>query len=157
MKILYLHGLGTRPGGLKPTFLEECGHQVDNPALPDEDFDESVRIAEWALSRGRPNLVLGSSRGGAVAVNMDLGGVPAVLVAPAWKRWGTATSCRTVRAILHSPHDDVVLIEDSCELLANSGLRQDLLIEVGDDHYMADRPALAALENAVAAVVRLDG
>ena len=151
MKILYLHGLGAQPGGLKPTFLEECGHAVVNPALPDEQFEESVNIAHRALAESRPDLVVGSSRGGAVAVNMNTGEVPIVLVAPAWKKWGSATTCRAVRAIVHSLHDDVVSIEDSRELLANSGLPQDRLIVVGEDHFMADRPALAALESAVAA------
>lgn len=149
MKILYLHGLGAQPGGLKPTFLEECGHEIVNPALPDDRFDESVTIAEHALADSRPDLVVGSSRGGAVAVNMDTSGVPVVLVAPAWKKWGTANTCRSATAILHSMHDDVVAIEDSRELLHNSGLSDDRLWVVGDDHFMADKPALDALEAAV--------
>jgi hypothetical protein len=149
MKILYLHGLGAQPGGTKPTFLCECGHEVDNPALPDDDFDQSVRIAQQALEENHPDVVVASSRGGAVAVNMDLAHVPAVLVAPAWKKWGTATAVGWATLVLHSPHDDVVPMEDSRELLRNSGLADDRLISVGDNHLMVDEAAFAALKESV--------
>ena len=35
MKILFLHGWTSKPGGVKPTFLAQHGHTVLNPALPD--------------------------------------------------------------------------------------------------------------------------
>ena len=44
MKVFFLHGWTSVPGGRKPTHLNEHGHEVINPALPDEDFEESVRI-----------------------------------------------------------------------------------------------------------------
>ena len=90
MKILFLHGHGSRPGGTKPMYLFRHGHDVINPALPAEDFEESVRIAQQAFDLGHPDVVVGSSRGGAVAMNLSTGKVPLVLIAPAWKRWGTA-------------------------------------------------------------------
>ena len=46
MKILFLHGWQSTPGGLKPTFLRSHGHTVLNPALPDDDFDAAVAIAQ---------------------------------------------------------------------------------------------------------------
>jgi hypothetical protein len=150
MKILYLHGLGAQPGGTKPTFLLECGHQVDNPALPDEDFDQSVRIARQALAANPPDAVVASSRGGAVAVSLGIEQVPVVLIAPAWKKWATGTAVGSSTVILHSPHDDVVPIEDSRELLRDSGLPEDRLIAVGANHLMVDDAALTALKQAVA-------
>jgi len=45
MRILFLHGWTSTPGGKKPTFLNDHGHEVINPALPDDDFEEAVRIA----------------------------------------------------------------------------------------------------------------
>ena len=45
MKVLFLHGWTSVPGGVKPTYLKEHGYEILNPALPDEDFEESVRIA----------------------------------------------------------------------------------------------------------------
>jgi hypothetical protein len=39
MKILFLHGWTSVPGGLKPTHLKNAGYEVINPALDDDDFD----------------------------------------------------------------------------------------------------------------------
>ena len=68
MKILFLHGWTSTPGGRKPTYLKDHGHEILNPALPDEDFDEAVRIAQAEFDQHQPDVVVGSSRGGAVAV-----------------------------------------------------------------------------------------
>jgi hypothetical protein len=43
-----------------------------NPALPDEDFDEAVRIAQAEFNRHHPDVVVGSSRGGAVAMDDEV-------------------------------------------------------------------------------------
>ncbi|MCH7987818.1 MAG: hypothetical protein IID46_01570 [Planctomycetes bacterium] len=61
-----------------------------------------------------------------------------VLLCPAWKKWGTATTVKPNTVILHSRQDDVVPFADSEELVANSGLPQKTLIEVGSDHRLAD-------------------
>lgn len=34
MTILFLHGLGSTPGGIKPTYLKDCGHMVLSPSYP---------------------------------------------------------------------------------------------------------------------------
>ena len=52
MKILFLHGWQSTPGGLKPTYLKDHGHDVLNPALPDDDFDAAVRIAQAEFDQG---------------------------------------------------------------------------------------------------------
>jgi len=149
MKILFLHGWTSNPGGLKPTFLTEHGHEVLNPALPDDDFAESIRIAEQLFSEQMPAVVVGSSRGGAVAVNMASGNVPLVLLCPAWKHWGTATTVKPVTMILHSQDDEVIPFDDSRQLLANSGLPDSQLLAVGADHRLADPQSLAAMLQAV--------
>ena len=89
MKILFLHGWQSTPGGVKPTYFEDHGHEVLNPALPDDDFDATVRIAQAEYDLHHPDAVVGSSRGGAVAMNLKID-VPLVLLCPAWKRWGMA-------------------------------------------------------------------
>jgi hypothetical protein len=53
--------------------------------------------------------------------------------------------------ILHSRADDVVPFENSVELLANFGLPVCALIEVGQDHRLADPEPLGALVRAVEA------
>ena len=145
MKVLFLHGFGSQPGGLKPAFLREHGHEVINPGLPDDDFAESVRIAQAAFDESQPDVVLGSSRGGAVALNIETGQVPLILIAPAWRKWGRVAKSDTNLAILHSDKDDVVPIEDSRELLRRSGLPEDRLLVVGEDHRMVDAEAFDAL------------
>jgi hypothetical protein len=151
MKILYLHGLYSKPGGVKPTFLRQYGYEVINPALPDDDFARSVEIAQAAYEESRPAVIVGSSRGGAVAVNIDPGPTPLVLIAPAWRRWGTATMLKgSGRAIiLHSRGDSVIPIEDSQELVRSSGRPDLALVVVGADHNMTDAPALQALLEAI--------
>jgi len=86
MKVLFLHGWTSVPGGVKPTYLGRHGHGVLNPALPDEDFAEAVRIAQEIHDRERADVVVGSSRGGAVAMNVDARDARLVLLCPAWKR-----------------------------------------------------------------------
>jgi hypothetical protein len=148
MKILFLHGWTSVPGGRKPSFLIEHGHELINPALPDDDFAESVRIADRAYAENRPDVIIGSSRGGAVAVNMNGGETPLVLLCPAWKRWGTATTIKPNTVILHSRADDVIPFADSQELVANSNLPADSLIEIGSDHRLADPEPLQAMLDA---------
>ena len=149
MKILFLHGWTSVPGGVKPTFLAAHGHSVINPALPDEDFAEAVRIAQAEFDRHRPEVVVGSSRGGAVALNIDSGQARLVLLCPAWRRWGTAKRAKPGTLILHSEADDVVPIADSRALLARSGLPESALIVVGRDHRLADPVPLAAMLAAI--------
>lgn len=148
MQILFLHGWTSVPGGKKPTYLKGHSHEVINPALPDEDFKESVRIAEAEYNEHQPDVIVGSSRGGAVAVNMQSGDTPLVLLCPAWKNWGTATTVKPNTIILHSRQDDVIPFADSEELVANSGLGSEALIEVGDDHRLADEEPLEAMLDA---------
>jgi hypothetical protein len=145
MKILFLHGWESTPGGRKPTYLKDHGHEVLNPALSDEDFDAAVRVAQAEFDRHRPDVIVGSSRGGSVAVNIDSGTTPLVLLCPAWKRWGTATTVQANTTILHSRADDSVPFADSEELLSNSGLPPSALIEIGRDHRLADPEPLAAM------------
>jgi hypothetical protein len=81
----FLHGWTSVVGSRTPTSLKEHGHEVLNPALPDEDFGESVRIAKVEYIQHQPDVIVGSSRGGAVAVSMQSNDTPLVLLSPAWK------------------------------------------------------------------------
>ena len=142
MKVLFLHGWNSVSGGVKPTYLKAHGHEVINPALPHEDFAEAVKIAQAEFDKHQPAVIVGSSRGGAVAMNMDSGGAKLVLLCPAWKKYGTARTVKPGTVILHSRADDVVPFADSEELARNSGAA---LIEVGTDHRLADPEPLAVM------------
>jgi hypothetical protein len=140
--ILFLHGWHSVPGGVKPTYLKAHGHTVINPALDDDDFAAAVRTAQEAFDLHQPHVVVGSSRGGAVGININSGTAKLVLLCPAWKNWGTAKKVRPNTVILHSRADDVIPFADSEELARNSGAT---LIEVGNDHRLADPEPLAAM------------
>ncbi len=140
--ILFLHGLHSLPKGVEPTFLAQHGHTVINPKLPDEDITESVRIAQAEFDKHQPDVVVGSSRGGAVAMNIKSGSAKLVLLCPAWKKYGAARTVGKGAAILHSRADDVVPFADSEELSAGSGAT---LIEVGSDQRLADQEPLTVM------------
>jgi hypothetical protein len=148
MKILFLHGWNSKPGSVKPTFLADHGHTVLNPALPDEDFEGAVCIAQAEFDRHRPDVIVGSSRGGALAIAIRSGDTPLVLLCPAWKRWGIATKTKAGTTILHSRADEFVPFADSEELVKNSGLPAEALVEVGTDHRLADPEPLRAMLDA---------
>jgi hypothetical protein len=135
MKILFLHGWNSRPGGVKPSYLAQHGHRVLNPTLPDDDFDAAVRIAQEEYDRGQPDVIVG-------------------LLCPAWRRWGRARTVKKNTTILHSRADDVVPFADSEELVRRSGLPAMALVEVGNDHRLADPGPLAAMLDAVERLVR---
>jgi hypothetical protein len=118
---------------------------VLNPSLPDEDFEEAVGIAQMEYNAQYPDVVVGSSRGGAVAMNIESENTPLVLLCPAWKNWGKARSTKLNTTVLHSRLDDVVPFEHSLELVANSGLAPKALIEIGNDHRLADPESLAKM------------
>lgn len=145
MKILFLHGWHSVPGGVKPSYLIEHGHEVLNPAFDDDDFDEAVRTAQAEYDRHRPDVIVGSSRGGAVAMNLEAGSTPLVLLCPAWKRWGTVKRARPGTVILHSEGDDVIPVAESRELVRVSGLPESALILVGTDHRLADPEPLRSM------------
>jgi hypothetical protein len=149
MLILFLHGWQSTPSGLKPTYLKDHGHTVLNPKLPDDDFDAAVSIAQAEFDQGKPDVVVGSSRGGAVVMTIDAGTTPLVLLCPAWKRWGTATTVRPGTIISHSRADETVPFADSEELVRNSGLPPESLIVVGNDHRLADPESLKKMLGAV--------
>jgi hypothetical protein len=145
MKILFLHGWQSVPGGLKPTYLASHGHEVINPRLDDEDFERALATAQAEFDSHRPDVVVGSSRGGAVAMNISAGDTPLVLLCPAWRHWGKATTVPPGTRILHARLDEVIPFADSEALVRNSGLPQEALIETGNDHRLADPEPLARM------------
>jgi hypothetical protein len=138
MKTLFLHGWTSTPGGAKPTFFSKHGHEVIDPALPDDDFAGAVRIAQAEIDQHRPDVIIGSSRGRAVAMNVQAGTTRLVLLCPVWKKYRTAKTVKPGTIILYSRADDVIPFADSEELVRISGLPASALIEVGSDHRLAE-------------------
>ena len=141
MKIVFLHGLESSPNSAKVTFLRGRGHEVLAPGLDKTDWEQSVLAARSAIDEFAPDVVVGSSRGGAVAMAAHTK-TPMVLIAPAWKKYAPWSTIPGNAIILHSSLDEVVAFADSKELVRSFGAR---LFDVGDSHFMADDDALWAL------------
>lgn len=133
---------------MKPTFLAQHGHEILNPTLPDDNFEVAVRIGQAEFEQHQLDVVVGSSRGGAVAMKNDSRNALLVLLCPAWKRWSNATTVERNTIILHSRADGTVPFADSEEVVKNSGLSESALSEVGDDHRLADQDSFLAIQRA---------
>jgi hypothetical protein len=142
-RILYLHGSSASPFGGKAEFLERHGHEVvGRLRLPypryrrrswrwltsyfDQVwFREAVQAAQECHDACRPELLVGSSMGGAVAMNMAARDIPRVLIAPAWRAWfllrfGDARRVGPATVIVHGDRDRTVFPWYSRRLVANS-------------------------------------
>jgi len=152
IKILFLHGLEGTPEGTKPKFLKEQGYRVVAPVLPRDNWDLSVKRAEDCFLNFRPDIVVGSSRGGAVATAFPTGDVPKILIAPAYKKFGVKDPIvDKTTTILHYADDKLVPYEDSiklCEPVQNERFGPQL-IECGSSHRMSDEEALGELLNVI--------
>jgi hypothetical protein len=149
LKILYIHGWNSAVGGVKPTYLKSHGHEIIEPALDHDNFEAALKMAQVAFDQHQPEIVVGSSRGGAVAINIDSGSARLVLICAAWKTWGQAQTVMPGTTIIHARADDVVPFEDSVELLSKSGLPESAQIEIGQGHRLGDPKPLEAMVRAV--------
>ena len=146
MRILFLHGLESQVGGAKPEHLKAAGHDVVEPSLGGIEFGEAITIAQAYVDKYRPEVIVGSSRGGALAMNVASMGARLVLVAPAWNIYGPGSGIGADSTIIHSEADRVIPFEDSLQLSAKHGA---VLVSAGSDHRMNDSNALSAILSAV--------
>jgi len=84
-----------------------------------------------------------------MAMNINSGDTKLVLLCPAWKKFRSVKTVKAGTVILHSEADDVIPFANSEELICNSGLPASSLIEVGNDHRLADPESLALMLAAV--------
>ena len=147
MKILFLHGWQSTPGGVKPTYLKDHGHDVLNPALPDDDFDAAVRIAQAEFDRAQPDVVVGVQPWrcrGHEHRQRDHAAGPAL---PGVEDVGNGHDGEAQHGhpALPSRRDGAVC-RHSEELVRNSGsASESALIEVGTEHRLADEESLEAM------------
>lgn len=153
-RLLFLDGLGCNPEGFKPRFLRWLGYDVFAPLLNDRDFDDSLRIAEAALREFAPDVIVGYSRGGGLALRLTDQVIPRLLIAPSLKYVPDRQGFAGRLIILHSATDDSLPLESVREHLLRADLRTAELRVVGEDHTMIDEPALASL---IVALVELTG
>lgn len=141
MKIVYLHGLHSSPMSYKRKVLEDMGHTVFAPHLPANDWKGSVSLARNTIDSVRPDVVVGSSRGGAVAMATEPN-CPVVLIAPAYAKYCPEAQLSTNAVILHSVSDEIIPYSDSVRLARGNEQR---LHTTGHDHRMNDQEAISTL------------
>lgn len=144
-KVLFLHGWCS-DGSTKSWHIKSLGYDVLTPSLSNWWFSTAVETAQAAYDKFRPDVVVGSSRGGAVAMNIDTGDTPLILLAPAWRRFGDKkTINKSNVTVIHSPNDAAIAHQDSQLLVSKFGK----LISVGEDHRLNCKEGQQAMENAL--------
>jgi alpha/beta superfamily hydrolase len=158
-RVQFVHGLESGPGGTKARYLAERFPEAVTPAMNTKDFEASVQLQLDTIREKAPDVLVGSSFGGAVAVALLQRGAwsgPTILLAPAVKHLGLRVSLpENVRVIIvHGTQDDIVDIETS-RLLAKCGSPGHVeLIEVDDAHRLQSLVSDATLADLVERVAQ---
>ena len=159
LRILFLHGLESSPGGRKAVWLaQRYGARV--PALTTSDWATARAQAEAAVREYQPEIIIGSSYGGALLLSLLQGGVTrarAVLIAQAGVKLGLPARLpeRARAVLLHGTADDVVPIEGSRALARDAGPGVQLWEIEGGDHPLNAILEDGTLERAIDAVLAL--
>lgn len=147
MKILFLHGKEGTPEGSKVTHLRNLGYKIIAPSLPSDDWELSRLRALHCLDAFEPDVIVGSSRGGAIATSLETN-VRKILIAPAYKMFDVEQPLvDNTTTVLHSTADDIVPLKHSFEL-TKCGIT---LMVCGTCHRMKDPEALTNLVHAIEA------
>ena len=136
----FIHGLESSPSSSKARYLAD--HFVSKtPAMDTSDFEGSVAVQAEHVAEFAPDVLVGSSFGGAVALALLQHGVfggPTVLLAPAHRHFGVAEQIPNgiPAVIVHGFRDDVVSIEGSRGLALTGSPGMIELVEVDDEHRL---------------------
>ncbi len=140
LRVQFIHGLESSPQGVKAQLFARH-FTARTPAMDTRDFAASVRAQADALREFDPHVVVGSSYGGAIAVELLQRGLwrgPTLLLAQAALRRGQPAVLPAGVAIwlVHGTRDTIIDPEDS-RVLARSGSPEHVrLIEVDDVHAL---------------------
>lgn len=140
LKVQLIHGLEGSPNGAKAQFLASRFDAL-TPGMDTRDFEGSIRVQAEAITRFRPDVLVGSSFGGAVAAALLQRGSwhgPTVLLAPALEPFGVEPSLPAGApvVIVHGIADDIVPIEASRRLARACDPAWVTLVEVDDGHRL---------------------
>ena len=138
IRVQFVHGLEGSPQGAKARLFAEHFDTV-TPAMDTSDFEASVKAQATALVSHRPDILVGSSFGGAVVVELLARGLwhgPTLLLAQAAIHYDpTARLPEDVPIwLVHGKDDTLIDPEHSRRLAATASSDTVRLIEVEDDH-----------------------
>ncbi len=160
LRVQFVHGLEGSPRGAKARRLAEA-FDAWTPAMDTSDFEASVSVQAEALADLRPDVLVGSSFGGAVAVALLARGLwrgPTLLLAQAALHYDPQTRLPADVTVwlVHGTRDSLIDPEQSRRLAATGSPGRVRLIEVDDDHPLHDSVARGDLLTWVRDVVAFD-
>jgi predicted esterase len=141
IRVQFAHGLESSPQGNKARLFAEHFTAL-TPSMNTRDFAQCVDVHARALEVFRPNLLVGSSFGGALAVALLMRGLykgPTLLLAQAALRYipDARLPAGVSVTLVHARQDDVVPFQDS-EQLAQTGTPELVrLLAREDDHALS--------------------
>ncbi|MGH0038325.1 MAG: hypothetical protein ACQGVK_25105 [Myxococcota bacterium] len=150
LRVQFIHGLESSPQGTKARRLAARFESLA-PPMDTGDFEGCVRSQAEVLGGFRPDVVVGSSFGGAVAVALlqrRLWSGPTLLLAQAALRYGLPLELPDAGPIwlVHGLSDAIVDPEDSRRLAGVGDPARVRLILVDDDHRLSRSVAGGSLE-----------
>jgi esterase/lipase len=149
-KVLYIHGVGGSKNSPKATAIRFKGYDFVAPTFPKlagdtlfslaipflnrSHWNRSIAITKDAIEKEKPDVVVGSSMGGALAMEalQEMPHIPQVLISPAWKFFGVKPKLSDIATIIHGDRDVLVNVKDS-EKLAKKNPNANLIV-IPDDH-----------------------
>ena len=140
MRVLFIHGLVSSPQGTKARYLAER-FQALTPAMNTGDFAACLEQQREAIASFQPDVVVGSSFGGAVLYSLLRSGVwrgPSLFLAQAALKLDPHASLPAGVPVLlvHGTGDDVIPIAHSRRLAATGDPGHVRLLEVDDGHRL---------------------
>ncbi len=139
-RVQFIHGLESSPLGAKARLFAQHFTAL-TPAMDTRDFAACVELHAATIRSFLPDVLVGSSFGGAVAVALLQRGVwrgPTLLLAQAalWKGLPPRLPEGVPVWLVHGVHDDLIDIEDSRALARTGTPGLVRLIEVDDNHAL---------------------
>ena len=137
-RVQFIHGLEGSPQGSKARLLAQH-FDTCAPAMDTRDFEAALEVQAEALRTFRPDVLVGSSFGAALAVELLARGLwrgPTLLLAQAAVRMLDDPRLPEGVAVwlVHGTRDELIDVEES-RALARSGTPELVrLFEVDDDH-----------------------
>lgn len=157
LRVQFIHGLEGSPKGSKARVLARR-FETRTPTMDTQDFEACVACQAETLASFRPDVLVGSSFGAAVAVALLERGLwrgPTLLLAQAALRQRSdARLPEDVTVwLVHGRQDEVIDPADSRKLAQTGAADRVRLIEIDDDHPLHASVASGQLVRWVAGIV----